>query len=379
MVIFLEPFSFTSIVLFLFALPILMKLKDRVVALAFGFTFLLITLQMNVIRIAKDPGSVPIPLMYEVQTMKAYAYVLGFLVFITAIKTKWILICIAECFFFGNLGFTLYNIVFGNPIDISGAFDAYLPVGLVYNPSLNADMLAISFAMVSGSTKRFFSPYKIPLLDFVLWFLIYKSHSATAIICYAATKIPPIYHWINGWAARRELKLKWPIVVLAISIIAAMAISIEAYTLGKALNNDRWKWYKFYISYFLDNCNYLTGCGVNHFHIFGPSLQVTKANMRGGLWFWLHSEPLQNLFEAGFVSLLLWVTCYVKLLFKTLHRHPEFCAAALGLGIVSCFYFPLHSSAGILMACLCAWPLFQTKEKKTNETIILDSIGDSRI
>jgi hypothetical protein len=98
-----------------------------------------------------------------------------------------------------------------------------------------------------------------------------------------------------------------------------------------------------FMNWWWENANVVTGTGSGTFTWLGPEIQGKSEN----LFTWMHSEPLQILFEQGIVGLTLSCCLLVICLYRAWNR-PWLLSAIVGTCTASLTQFPLRFALSAL-------------------------------
>lgn len=142
------------------------------------------------------------------------------------------------------------------------------------------------------------------------------------------------------------------------SIGAGAAVSaIGIFTQGEALFNSsgRVLVWKQTMPFWWQYLNHIVGAGVGTYFLYGPSVQINNLkDVPDGYvlpaFFWAHSDPLQILFETGYIGLILSIIVCVRAIYKSRNRPWLF--DSLILYTVTLFW--QMSLRHVLLTCLGA-------------------------
>lgn len=87
------------------------------------------------------------------------------------------------------------------------------------------------------------------------------------------------------------------------------------------------------------------GAGLGSFFMYGPTLQMEESIKNGwnslDIFFWLHNDWLQVLFETGYIGVLLTIIMFAMAVYKSRHI-PTVFASLLTYGAISFIQMPLR-------------------------------------
>lgn len=142
-----------------------------------------------------------------------------------------------------------------------------------------------------------------------------------------------------GWAIMNYPKMApigiVPLVVGAISIGPKMINSSQRFTA-----------YKVFLSYLFEIKRQWFGTGMGTFQVYAPVIQNKAGFMfnqktGGWLWLWIHSDPIQAVFEIGIIGFLLVLCLFLRGLLSLYKKGDwqAFCLL-LSLGATAAFNYP---------------------------------------
>lgn len=220
-----------------------------------------------------------------------------------------------------------------------------------------ACMLPMAFEDYKGKSK-----YCIGIMIFAL------------ILCRSNTGMAALYVGYASWLLTKESFKKWSLTIipLTLSMLAASYFVLGSRFLGNSGRFDVWKitW-----DAYIEHGNYWLGFGTGTFSSWGDAFQrVQYLNVEPGvrypIWYWLHLEPLQILFENGIIGLASAITVYGFILKKTFKRSIVFPIACV-YGLIGLTEMPLRLWVEQLLGVCLIAIAFSVKEspQSTSENL----------
>lgn len=190
-------------------------------------------------------------------------------------------------------------------------------------------ILSGSYDLFVGGAPGFGSAYIAAAFPLARWpfqlFLlapIWKAHGATAFMILGVQLL--VYAWLH----RHRF---WPL--LGVSLLAGVGY----FTQGHELYQDpqRLAMWRAFTDWWWHHANIWVGTGVGTFQWLGPEIQAWTPP----LWFFLHNDWLQLLFETGIIGLLLAVGIFGWTLTRA---RTTLKPTVAGLGAFMLTFAPLH-------------------------------------
>ena len=125
-------------------------------------------------------------------------------------------------------------------------------------------------------------------------------------------------------------------------------------------DNGRFHLWKISWQYFSEHFYPYFGSGPGTFYTWGPHIQNIHPETSGGIFFWVHNDWLQILFEMGIIGLILALFIFIFALYKLKNNGYLFTSLFL-FGYVSLTQFPLRQP---IFALLGGWLLFNAFSKE---------------
>lgn len=242
--------------------------------------------------------------------------------------------------------------------------------GLYGNASMNACLIAFTYPFLC------FRPQISPTLARAGFI---KNRKADALYYLIATVLPVVAVFLSGSSqAIGVLGVIWGLYLFsgfdgiipstwslsrkvgtfALPVLGCLALG--KWTLGADLwaDSGRFGIWKLMMNHWIQNMDPVFGSGLGSYILFGPHIQSVNHYATHQWFIFLHSEPLQILFETGVVGLLLTGTVGVCAFLRAWQaRNAYLCCALLGFVATSLANYPLrmpvHAVIGAVILVLC--------------------------
>lgn len=232
--------------------------------------------------------------------------------------------------------------IFGTPEILANKFGEDTAVGMIYNPSMNPALIAVTMPFVRVTRNGWLS------LAAMIWtcYIIASSHHLTPALVYG-----------SFFCARAIRMCGWKIIPIVLLFPAACVFHFYHFHAAARFSD-----YRFFWTELIQHWNIWYGMGVNKFAIYGPMLQYSVHHRTADLWYFLHSDWAEILFQQGIIGCVLWGWVSVKALYHSMKEDWILFEASIGMAAFMIGYFPLHVSSSAIVACLCL-----TSLRKKNE------------
>lgn len=262
-----------------------------------------------------------------------YICVVGISLFLLLVPRYYLLKIYETLPFYGLLNslLVIFNYHFGFGRD-SGSYGIS---GFIDSSGINSILLSFCFLKSFHSKKYWMLIFYIPA--------IFLSRSSMA---YGVIATGFFFYF---YSKRRYL---------ACLIMGLLPIVIGLIPEGQELfhSGDRFKAYKTFMTYWLENNWALFGAGPGSYLALCQKIQLeTGFDLRGTilvLWLWLHSDWLQALFEFGVIGFSLLVGAFLTTL-KKVRRNPELFSMVAAFGSSAVFDYPLRYFLTSFVGFLC--------------------------
>lgn len=230
---------------------------------------------------------------------------------------------------------------------------------------------ALLFLFCYATDFDFKNPYFVPISVILTWLglpLFYNPSLGSAWMV-ALLPFSPWWHWplvILTMVAKGGGLTAWPM-LLVVGVWRwgwAWVLPVAATMVGKCLSNprlflvklaphDRREMWCAAMSYWWHHANVWIGTGLGTFMLFGRKVQEVNHWPLEEIWFSLHNDWLQALFEVGLIGLGLAVWLLLSSL-KRLRPAERLCL--LSVAVAALGNFPMDCP---LFQCLVAWLLLK--------------------
>lgn len=179
----------------------------------------------------------------------------------------------------------------------------------------------------------------------------------TALPCFLSLQsLPLACFFIMSWFALllNPRRVWWR--TLGLWALPSIAFGLGYAICGRSLldSSNRYRMWGVFMSWWHENAGMWTGVGSSAFQTFGPRISHSIPQDLGDFTF-MHSEPLQVLWEQGVIGLVLLVMFYVELLLRAWDRKPLL-LALLVYGAFSLANMPFrYTISALLGAFLVRW------------------------
>ncbi len=204
--------------------------------------------------------------------------------------------------------------------------DQFKNSGVQFNPAQDGTLIACLLPLAYYLKTR----YKWFLLA-IMSFAIIRTNASTPFLglgIFVATTL---------WFTR----FRW-LAILGPAVVAGVGVWLQGYQDFVSPNGRTYIW-KLCMTYWKDHLNMLFGSGVGTFFLYGPGIEINHHGFgyNQPVYVWLHSSPLQILFELGVIGFLLSMAFYLISLVRCYDR-PRLFSMLVIYGVTSCFQMPLN-------------------------------------
>lgn len=202
--------------------------------------------------------------------------------------------------------------------------------GLIPNKSMNAifNIMLLPFAAEFG-----FVAYLANLV------LLYFAKSSSAFLTMGVVT----FSWLMMSRAYWQVKAALSTVGVILFTVVGMRL-IPNFT----VDGDRFKGYKLFFSEF-EWVHWLIGAGPSSFMTYGTLMQQKYNFYKGWYWVYMHSDPLQYLFEFGVLGLFPLLILLIGF-FKAAGRETRLAGVAVITG--GLVYYPMHQAPFLMVIFL---------------------------
>lgn len=318
MILRIELFLVLILLVSYFAYHIGSKSKSVVAGLLSGWILI------SGIMVSHNPGIVSsiIDMRLRVIAAKGFCVVSMFLFLISTIDRKWV----SSMFLFFEIMAIIQTILL-----------LKYGVGLFSADSMDAAFVAVILPISFLRPKQY--PY---WFQFILMaippFILFAPRLGNTFFVALATMT---FSYL-------ALKRKRIALILTIPLIAGiMALSYRMNGISFFRHADRTEQWKFFMNWLFENEKQWLGTGLSTFQWVGPILQ----NKTTDIFIWMHSEPLQIIFEQGLLGFALALILTYQCLSRSV-KTPWLFVASIGLITISLTQFPLRYPVGQFLTLL---------------------------
>jgi hypothetical protein len=225
---------------------------------------------------------------------------------------------------------------------------------LFVHPSVDSSVIACILPAIISLKKK---EEGVNFIFLTLGFMaIYLGHSSTAMACLG---VGTIAYYLSK---KRSLKP-----LLLVPVAAGIA---WVFLQDKLLESDgRFYEWKLQMHYWWEHLNRYIGAGPGTFFILGPRIQFLSftgpVDPHYPIFFWLHNDWLQVLWEQGIVGFVSLVMLYLFMLKKSFNR-PWLFSMVCAYGFMGLTQFPLRLFFMQLFGCALVYECFKitTEEER---------------
>ena len=225
----------------------------------------------------------------------------------------------------------------------------------------------VLFTYIYATDFDFKNPYFIPVLCLLYLFNIPVLPNRSLDLSFMVALLPFAPAWqfvpvvalmllkgsgLASWAMMVVVVLRFGSIFSlgAVALVAVKAMLNPRLVMSKFEAGDRLDMWKAAMLYYWEHCNIWIGSGLGTFMLYGKKIQALAGYKDPSeVWFSLHNDWLQWLFETGIVGAAL----ALLLLYSSLRRVPKAYQISLAaMGVCGLGYFPMDCPAFEL---LLAW------------------------